>query len=258
MELTAASIPEQALRTRKEWATVSRWALRRVLRGPGMEQVRHRKRYPCPDDACFARRDVRGDAAFFDLAQRPGPRRLCFRSSRHPRPECGGLPGGLSQAVALQYPVRCPVRHLIRHLDRLQMQVEFRTNHGRDSKFPRLKHRGRLPWSGSFRRSRAREHEGGPMQPGLWSSIGTVEIAPLLPYTNARLRHARRLSPASAPIRMRPWRRGSVRRVRPALQLRPYLLSPCGCVPEFAASLPLPSIVAASRPGNQNLNGVLH
>jgi hypothetical protein len=41
------------------------------------------------------------------------------------------------------------------------------------------------------------------------------------------------------------------------LLLRPYLLSLCGCVPEFAASLPLPSIVAVTRLPNQNLNQVL-
>ncbi len=105
--------------------------------------------------------------------------------------------------------------------------------------------------------SRAKEHEGGPMQPELWSSIGTGEIVPPPPYTSAPLRRARRLSPATAPVRMPPWHREFVRKVRPALPLRPYLLSPCGCAPGFAASLPLPSIVAATRLRNQNLSRFL-
>jgi hypothetical protein len=217
------------------------------------KRARLRKRYLCPCDACFGRRGVRGDAAFFHLALRLTPRQPCCRSSLYPRSECAGLARGLRRAVGLRYRVRCPVRYL----GRFRMQVEFRTNHQRNSKFPRSSYLGALRRPGSFRRPPGKEREGGPMQPGLWSSIGTGEIVPPPPYTSAPLRRARRLSPATAPVRMRPWHREFVRKVRPALLLRPYLLSPCGCAPGFAASLPLPSIVAATRPRGQNLSRFL-
>jgi hypothetical protein len=227
------------------------------------KRVRLRKQYPYPCDACFDRPGVRGGAAFFDPAQRPTPRQPCSRSSPYPHSEWAGLARGLRRAVGLRYPVRCPVRYL----GRFRMQAEFRTNHQRNSKFPRSKcprsscprssYVGALRRPGLFRRPPGKEHEGGPMQPGLWSSIGTGEIVPPPPYTSAPLRRARRLSPATAPVRMPPWHREFVRKVRPALLLRPYLLSPCGCAPGFAASLPLPSIVAATRPRGQNLSGVL-
>jgi hypothetical protein len=227
------------------------------------KRVRLRKQYPYPGDACFDRPGVRGGAAFFHLALRPTPRQPCCRSSLYPRSECAGLARGLRRYVGLRYPVRCPVRYL----DRFRMQAEFRTNHRRNSKFPRSKcprsscprssYVGALRCPGLFRRPPGKEHEGGPMRPELWSSIGTGEIVPPPLYTSAPLRRARRLSPATAPVRMPPWHREFVRKVRPALLLRPYLLSPCGCAPGFAASLPLPSIVAATRPRGQNLNRLL-
>jgi hypothetical protein len=217
------------------------------------KRVRLRKQYPYPGDVCFGRRGVRGGAAFFHLALRPTPRQPCCRSSLYPRSEWAGLARGLRRAVGLRYPVRCPVRYL----DRFRMQAEFRTNHRRNSKFPRSSYLGALRRPGLFRRPPGKEHEGAPMQPELWSSIGTGEIVPPPPYTSAPLRRARRLSPATAPVRMPPWHREFVRKVRPALPLRPYLLSPCGYAPGFAASLPLPSIVAATRPRGQNLNRLL-
>src|ERR1700682_120031 len=137
------------------------------------------------------------------------------------------------------------------------MHVEFRTNHWRNSKHLRSCYVGMLRCSGLFRHPPGKENEGGPMQPRPCSSTGIGEIAPRPPYTSAPPRRARRLSPATEPVRTPPWRRGSVRKVRPALLLRPYLPSLCGCVPEFAASLPLPSIVAVTRLRIQNLNRVL-
>ena len=227
------------------------------------KRARLRKRYLCPCDACFGRHGVRGDAAFFHLALRPTPRQPCSRSSPYPRSGWAGLARGLRRAVGLRYRVRCPVPYL----GRFRMQAEFRTNHRRNSMFRRSKclrssglrssYLGALRRPGLFRRPPGKEHEGGPMQPGLWSSIGTGEIVPPPPYTSAPLRRARRLSPATAPVRMPPWHREFVRKVRPALLLRPYLLSPCGCAPGFAASLPLPSIVAVTRPRGQNLSRFL-
>ena len=216
------------------------------------KRVRRRERYLCPCDACFDRPGVRGGAAFFDPAQRPTRRQPCSRSSPYPRSGWAGLARGLRRAVGLRYPVRCPVRYL----DRFRMHLEFQ-NHRRNSKFPGWSYLWALRYPGLFRRLPGKEHEGGPMQPGLWSSIGTGEIVPPPPYTSAPLRRARRLSPAIAPVRMPPWHREFVRKVRPALLLRPYLLSPCGCALGFAASLPLPSIVAATRPRDQNLSRFL-
>ena len=243
MDLPAASIPERALPIEKELGKVSRWTLRQLLRWLETKQPRLQKRCLCRCDACFDRRGGRGDAVFSDLEQRRMLRRQCFLPARRSRSECAGSGGGLLRAVAL----RC----LAGYPGRFRMKVRFRANHRWKSKLQRQGHFRALGRPGLFRRSPEQEHQGGPMQPGLWSSIGSGGIAPPLPYTNAPPQHARRLSPASVPVRMPPWRRGSVRKVRPTLPPHRYLLSPCGCAPEFAASLPLPSIVTATRPRGQ-------
>src|SRR4029077_4856955 len=90
--------------------------------------------------------------------------------------------------------------------------------------------------------------------PRLCSSIATGGIVPPQRCTSVPLRRARRLSRASVPVRTPPWRRGCARKVRLALQPRRCLLWLCECELEFAASLPSPSIVAATGAGNHNLS----
>jgi hypothetical protein len=114
------------------------------------------------------------------------------------------------------------------------------------SNLPHSKH-PRSRASGHLARPSISERGAAPMLPRPLSSIGNGGIVLPRLCTSAPLQRVRRLSPANARARMPPWHRGYVRKVPPAVLERRCLLSPCGCAPVFAASLPLPSIVAATR-----------
>jgi len=100
-----------------------------------------------------------------------------------------------------------------------------------------------------------RPSAGAPAPPPPWSSTATCGIVLPPPCTNARLRHARRPSRATAPIQMPPWHRACARRVLRVVPPRRCPLSLCGYALGSVANRPWPSIVAASGACGQNLNG---
>jgi len=151
--------------------------------------------------------------------------------------------------------VRCAMGICVRRAHRTQHQ-KFRAGAARLRLQLPFRERVRLCSGRRIQRASLPVRAGARALPLPWFSTAIYGIAPPQLCTSARLRHARRLSPATAPIRMPPWHRACVRRVLPVLPPRRCPLLPCVYGLGSVASQPWLSIVAATGACGQNLNSL--